>query len=175
MEAFLSKFPTLYHVTREDNLPGIRANGLRCARDLGAGDANRDSWTPVAGAWLRWQRMPDGPMASRLAEGLTPDAWRHHINGLVFFFTSEEAAQRLIQAPKDVGVAQRTLWVETAALSSALAWCPFNNGFLDRTAPTRRRRRSPQDYRPLSEWRRGMPVVEVVSFQPVPPALLHGL
>ncbi len=174
-DAFLRRFPVLFHVTRDDNLPGIRAQGLRPARDLGACDANRDGWTRTAKAWLRWQRMPDGPMASRLAEGISPAAWRAHINGLVFFATSRAEAERLLAVPKDAGIAQRVLSVETASLWGDLAWCPFNNGFLDRAPPERRRRRSPQDYRPLSAWRPGDPVREVVSRRAVPAALLRSL
>ena len=171
-----ARFPRLWHVTAVANLPGIRARGLWPATALHpeAEPANRDGWLPLAdGTLLRRQNLRDGPLATRLAPGLTPAAWRRFINGHVFLFPDEAAAARLRDSPRDAAVPQAILQIETAALLG-LGWpvltCRFNNGYLDRAPEGRRRLRDRTDYAP---WEGG-PVREVAVAGIIPPGLISG-
>lgn len=167
MSGFASRYPWLFHVTETSALPAIARHGLlsaeALARLLGAGPdlgANRRAWTPLVTprgtALLRRQGMADAALASRLAPGITTTAWRRFINAQVFLFPSEAAAWRLHDA--EPGRDQAVLAAPTAALLEAgceLRFCRFNNGFIDRSPPDRRRLRAFTDFRPIAEWQAG--------------------
>jgi hypothetical protein len=116
--AFASKFPALFHVTRRSALQGIRKNGLQPPSRLAASqdnnitiDSNRDDWTKIvniegAPVWLRWQRLRDHVLRTRLPPTIEPVEWRRFINGMVFFFPSLEKAQHLKRSPADIAVDQ---------------------------------------------------------------------
>lgn len=179
MIGFLQAFPALFHVTHASAVDSIRAHGLLPAVSLAPADAaeaileNRPDWTLVQKsghtAWLRWQRMPDGPIGARLRPGIEPAAWRLFINHMVFFFGCEADAQRLRNV--DPERSQVVLRYRTAALleaGCALLTCRFNNGFLDRRPLTDPRLRSFDDYRPAGTWRRGDPLREITAWGGVP-------
>ena len=185
MTAFPEAHPHLFHVTHRSAVPAIRQHGLLPAATLAAhpaagtaSTANRTAWTPIPGpsgetAWLRWQNMPDAPIAARLRPGITPAAWRLFINSMAFLFPREEDARRLLASPRDAGRDQTILRFQTTQLLAAgcaLLTCRWNNGYLDRSPPSRRRLRSFDDYRPLPLWRRGEPVGEVTAWGGIPPA-----
>ncbi|MBP0446380.1 hypothetical protein J8J14_16520 [Roseomonas sp. SSH11] len=184
MTEFAHRIPQLFHVTQRSALESIRAQGLRPAAELAAHHPeaiteNRRAWTPIPRpgaptAWLRWQNMPDGPIATRLAPGITPAQWRRFINSFVFFFPTEADARRLQASPKDKGQNQAILRFETAALLQAgvtLLTCRWNNGYLDRDPPERRRLRGFADYRPAHLWRRGENLGEITAQGGTPPGL----
>ncbi|TPG41912.1 hypothetical protein EAH89_28340 [Roseomonas nepalensis] len=171
--------PRLFHVTHRTAIEGIRAHGLLPAAALATGaeaTANRDAWTPAPApggttAWLRWQNMPEGPIAARLHPAIPPAAWRLFINSMVFLFASEADARRLAASPRDAGEDQAVLRFETAALleaGCALLTCRWNNGYLDRAPAARRRLRAYDDYRPAALWRRGEPLGEITAFGGIP-------
>ena len=180
-DSFIGKYPLLFHVTRRSALNGIRQSGLQSscmlAPSWGNGDvinANRDCWTehldpnghPV---WLRWQRMRDRVLLTRLPSTIDPSQWRRFINGMVFLFPSRSAAEQLRSAPVDSGVDQVILSFETLLLVRAgcdLRVCRWNNGYPDRSRPPRRRAFS--DYRPITEWKRGDKVQEVIITDRIP-------
>lgn len=184
MTAFAAAFPALFHVTHAAAVVSIRDHGLLPAASLAPSDAaqavtgNRSDWTPVPGpgansfgqiAWLRWQRMPDGPIGARLRPGIQPAAWRLFINSMVFFFGREADAHRLRAADPDRD--QVVLRYPTAALleaGCALLVCRFNNGYLDRRPLTDPRLRGFGDYRPAGTWRRGDPLREITAWGGVP-------
>ncbi|MFC7689686.1 DUF7002 family protein [Paeniroseomonas aquatica] len=157
----------MFHVTEASALPGIARHGLlsaeALARLLGAAvdlGANRRGWTPLVtfrgAALLRRQGMADAALASRLAPGIDTAAWRRFINAQVFLFPTEAAAWRLRAA--EPGRDQAVLAAPTAALLEAgcdLRLCRFNNGYVDRSPPGRRRLRGFADYRPVADWRAG--------------------
>jgi hypothetical protein len=170
-----ARFPRLWHVTAMANLPGIATRGLWPAGHLHPEPEpdNRDAWLELAdGTLLRRQNLRDAPLATRLAPGLTPASWRRFINGHVFFFTSQEAAQRLRRSKRDIHVGQVILRVDTAALAACglpLLTCRFNNGYLDRAPEGRRRLRAMSDYAPWN----GGPVREVAVPGVIPPELVR--
>ena len=192
-DEFRRAFPRLYHVTAASQVGRIRRLGLRSAVSLcgalGVPDGrreallrgNRPKWTPLpapAGeppAWLRWQGMNDAPLRSRLDPAIAVEDWRFFINGLVFFFGAEAAARRLRDAGdrgKGAKPPQAVLAFDTAAVLAAgceVLLCAFNNGFLDRSSPSARRRRRYEDYRPLDAWRRGDRPAEVTVPWELPP------
>ena len=184
MTEFARRFPHLFHVTQRGAVEAIRAEGLRPAAELAAAHPeaiteNRSAWTPIPRpggrtAWLRWQNMPEGPIATRLAPGITPAEWRGFINPLVFFCPSEEKARGLQSSPKDAGQDQTVLRFETDALLGAgvrLLTCRWNNGYLDHDPPERRRLRSYDDYRPAGLWQRGEKPKEIAARGGTPPGL----
>lgn len=164
---FAARFRLLFHVTERSALPSIARHGLLSAaglaRLLGATPdlgANRAAWTPLATpageALLRRQGMPDAALASRLDPAIALADWRRFINAQVFLFPAEAAAWRLLRA--EPGRDQIVLAFPTAALlaaACALSFCRFNNGFIDRSPPGRRRLRAFADYRPVAEWQAG--------------------
>jgi hypothetical protein len=183
--AFAARFPLLFHVTSAEALPLIRAHGLLSAERLCAVvglpeveaaallGANRRGWVTVSGpggtAWLRLQGMGDGPLASRLCAGLTPEAFRRHVNGQVHLWAAARDAARLRAFHRERP--QVVLRFATGALLAAgcaLAFCRFNNGYVDRGPEGRRRLRGLQDYRPIAAWRPGEKVREVVIRGGVP-------
>ncbi len=175
---FLARHPWLHHATRAAAWPGIARDGLWPAADLlrraGAEAAlalNRTAWLDLGqGVALRRQGMPDGPLRARLAPGIDAAAWRRFINEHVFLAPD---VRRYLAA--DPGIPMLRLSVRTEALLAAglqPLWCRFNNGFLDRSPPVRRRRREFADWRPLADWA-GEPVAEVILRGRIPPALLH--
>ena len=180
--AFAARFPRLFHVTERNALASIKQLGLLSAAELvrrfGAGlglAANRACWTPIATpqgqAVLRRQGMPDRALASRLDPAIGVAAWRRFINDQVFLFASEAEAWRLLRA--EPGRDHVVLAVATADLAGAgipLRFCRFNNGYIDRSPPDRRRLRGFGDYRPIADWRPGMPVREVTVVGSVPPS-----
>lgn len=176
MSGLATRHPLLWHVTAAANLPGIRARGLWPAALLRpeAEPANRDDWQELAeGTLLRRQNLRDGPLASRLAPGLTPAGWRRFINGHVFLFPDEGSARRLGESSRDSRVPQVLLQLRTAELLDrglVLLACRFNNGYLDRAPPGRRRLRDVTDYAP---WQGG-PVREVAVPGIIPPALIRS-
>ncbi len=176
--AFLAKHPWLHHATRVVAWPAIAREGLWPAAHLlrragaeGVLPLNRTAWLDLGGdVALRRQGMPDGPLGARLAPGIDPTAWRRFINDHVFLAPD---VRRYMTA--DPGIAMVRLSVRTEALLGAglrPLWCRFNNGFLDRSAPARRRRRCFDDWRPLAAWA-GEPVSEVILRGPLPAALLR--
>ena len=177
---FATRFPLLFHVTERSALPAIARHGLLSAeglaRRLGATPdlgANRGAWTrlatPAGEALLRRQGMPDAALASRLDPAIAIADWRRFINAQVFLFAVEAAAWRLLRA--EPGRDQVVLAYPTAALLAAgcaLTFCRFNNGFIDRSPPGRRRRRSFADYRPIAEWQGGPAPREVTIAGGIP-------
>jgi len=181
--AFAARVPLLFHVTSEEALPLIRAHGLLSAERLCALvglpeaaallGANRRGWVTIAGpggeARLRLQGMADGPLASRLRAGLTPEAFRRHVNGQVHLWASARDAARLrafhAERPQ---VVLRFATQALLAAGCALAFCAFNNGYVDRAPEGKRRLRGPEDYRPISQWRAGEKLREIVIRGGVP-------
>ena len=186
-QGFAARFPLLFHVTERSALPSIARHGLlsaaALARRLGAAPdlgANRGAWTrlatPVGEALLRRQGMPDAALASRLDPAIALGDWRRFINAQVFLFPAEAAAWRLLRA--EPGRDQVVLAYPTAALLAAgcaLAFCRFNNGFIDRSPPGRRRRRSFADYRPVAEWPGGPAPREVTVAGGIPAGVPFAL
>ncbi len=183
MSDFLRRNPALFHVTHRTAIEGIRRHGLLTAAELAASpehDAavtgNRARWTPVPdpsgdAAWLRWQNMPDGPIGTRLHRDVPPSAWRLFINNMVFFFPTAEQAEGLRAASRDRDREQVVLRFGTASLAEAgcaLLVCRWNNGYLDRAPPERRRLRAFGDYRPVAAWKRGDPIGEIAAWGGVP-------
>lgn len=171
--------PHLFHVTHRTALPSIRAHGLLPTATLANGPStteNRETWTPAPApdgstAWLRWQNMPETPIAARLDPAIPPAAWRLFINSMVFLFASEADARRLAASPRDADRDQITLRFETAALleaGCALLTCRWNNGYLDRSPATARRLRRYDDYRPAALWHRGENLGEITAFGGIP-------
>ena len=118
--------------------------------------------------------MPDGPIGTRLHRDVPAAAWRLFINSMVFFFATHEQAERLRASSRDADRDQVVLRFSTAALAEAgcaLLVCRWNNGYLDRTAPERRRLRAFGDYRPVAAWRPHDPVGEITAWGGVPPGL----
>lgn len=183
--AFAAAHPRLFHVTERSALPGIRAHGLLPATRLaalhGAPPAlvaeNRDGWAALApGAVLRRQGMRDAPLRSRLDPAIGLEEWRAFINGMVFCFGQAAAARRfrLAEPARD----QVVLAFETTAVlasGATLLTCRFNNGYLDRSPPGRRRLRHFSDYRPLGEWHLGQRVQEVAIPGGLPPGLAFAV
>lgn len=176
--AFVAKHPWLHHATRAAAWPAIARDGLWPAADLlrraGAEAVlplNRTAWLDLgAEVALRRQGMPDDPLRARLAPGIDPAAWRRFINEHVFLAPD---VRRYLAA--DPGMGMIRVSVPTGALLEAgLAplWCRFNNGFLDRSPPARRRLRGFGDWRPLADWA-GEPVAEVILRGAIPPGLLR--
>ena len=177
---FVSKFPSLFHVTRRSALTGIRKNGLQPPSGLASsvGDTtmngNRDRWTSLSdldgsSVWLRWQRLGDHVLRTRLAPAIEPGEWRRFINGMVFLFPFLEKAERLRGSPADAAIDQVILRFRTASLIEAgclLRICRWNNGYPDRSRPPRLRTFS--DYRPIEDWRPGDAVQEATVAGPVP-------
>lgn len=162
---FVRRFPFLFHVTRVSAVEGIRQSGLLPAARLGAGGDNRGAWTEVAGAaaWLRWQRLSDTVLRTRLPPHISPADWRGFINGMAFLFPTVREAQALMAAPADRGVAQTILRFRTEdvlAQHDDLRVCRWNNGFADRSRPPRIKRY--EDYVPATAWTGG-PIREVVA------------
>jgi hypothetical protein len=181
--AFAARFPVLFHVTSEEVLPMIRAHGLLSAERLcalvGHPEAaallgsNRRGWVTITGpggsARLRLQGMADGPLASRLRPGLTPEVFRRHVNGQVHLWASERDAARLCAFhPERPQAVLRFATGALLAAGCALAFCPFNNGYVDRAPEGRRRLRGPEDYRPIAAWRAREKVREIVIRGGVP-------
>jgi hypothetical protein len=181
--AFARRFPVLFHVTSAEALPLIRAHGLLSAERLcalvGEPDAerllaqNRRGWVTIAGpggtAALRLQGMADAPLASRLRPGLTPEAFRRHVNGQVHLWAAARDAARLRAFhPERPQAVLRFATEALLAAGCALAFCAFNNGYVDRAPAGRRRLRGPEDYRPVGQWRQGEKVREVVIRGGVP-------
>lgn len=180
MNGFGERFPLLYHVTSAGAVDRIFDQGLLPAAVLAARqgiplNGHRDAWLLLPdGAMLRRQGMKDVSLASRLAPGLSPETWRGFINGMAFLFPDLYRAERLAASRRDVHVPQAILVFETQALLDAnlpLRFCPFNNGFLDRSPPGKRRLRGFADYRPLAEWQRRLNVSEIA----VPGGIPAGL
>ncbi|TCH99900.1 hypothetical protein EJV46_04340 [Roseococcus sp. SYP-B2431] len=177
MNGFAARVPLLYHATPVAAVKPILDEGLLPAAALAErhGQAitdNRDRWLCVPGGeMLRRQGMPDKSLASRLGPGLSPEDWRVFINGHVFLFPDRTAAAGLAASKRDADVPQAVLEFETAALLAAglrLVFCRFNNGFLDRSPPDKRRLRGFQDYRPIEEWRSGAGLKEIAILGGVP-------
>jgi hypothetical protein len=185
---FAERHPLLFHVTDRSSLPSIRRNGLlpstalcelfgvtpeRCAILL---EDNRDRYEllehPQHGrAVLRRQLMREAVMATRLAPGLSPAAWRRFINGMVFFVVDARRAARL--RDYDDGRDQVVLvWCTRTIMDAGLELrtCRYNNGMVDRTPAHRRRLRCPDDYVPASRYCGG-PIAEVAATAAVPPGI----
>jgi hypothetical protein len=178
---FVNRFPSLFHVTRRSALAGIRMAGLCPAGLLIAAretdlalDGNRDRWTEVstfAGppVWLRWQRMRDHVLVTRLPPTIEPVTWRRFINGMVFLFPSLSHAAHLKSAPADAAIDQVILRFSVASLIEAgcdLRVCRWNNGYPDRSRPPRLRTFG--DYRPIADWSPGDTVQEVTIAGVIP-------
>ena len=165
MSRFATLRPALFHVTERSAIPSIRERGLLSAASLcalfgvaeAALDANRSGWMTLrhadhGEATLRRQFLPDGPLQARLAPDHTPTSWRRFINRHVFLSLSRARAERFLrfEAYRDQVVLQ---WQTQALLDHgvALAGCRYNNGMIDRSPPSRRRLRSPEDYRPITD------------------------
>jgi hypothetical protein len=175
--------PALYHVTHRSAVESIRSHGVLPASALADGSGNdalvldnRARWTSIPGplgspAWLRWQNMPDGPIATRLRPEISPVAWRLFINNMVFLFATEAQAESLRTSSRDADRDQVILRFSTDELlvaGCALLTCRWNNGYLDRTPPNRRRLRSYDDYLPISLWRKGEPLGEITAWGGIP-------
>ena len=186
MSAFLRHNPSLFHVTHRTAVEGIRRHGLLTAARLAASpehDAavtgNRATWTLVPDpsgdtAWLRWQNMPERPIGTRLHRDVPPSAWRLFINSMVFFFPTAEQAEGLRGSHRDSDREQVVLRFGTAALAEAgcaLLVCRWNNGYLDRAPPERRRLRAFGDYRSVAAWRHPEPMGEITAWGGVPPGI----
>jgi hypothetical protein len=177
---FVNRFPSLFHVTRRSALVGIRRNGLQPPSMLVTAQSdiamcrNRDSWTEILNVdgppvWLRWQRLKDHVLRTRLPQTIEPMAWRRFINGMVFLFPSLEKAQNLKHSPADAAVDQVILRFRSASLIEAgcdVRFCRWNNGYPDRSRPPRLRTVS--DYRPVTDWSLGDKVQEVTVAGPIP-------
>jgi hypothetical protein len=187
--AFAERYPALFHVTDRAAVPLIARHGLRSAAALSAlfevpparlaalMEANRDRYEdllhPQHGrASLRRQMMPDRPLADRLAPGLTPVAWRYHVNGMVFLFASRSRACRLQQAePTRTQVVLEWRTHEVLAHAREVRVCRYNNGTIDRLPPARRRLRSFADYVPIGEWCLREKFNEVAIYGGLPPEI----
>jgi hypothetical protein len=188
MNRFVERFPVLFHVTERSAVASIRRHGLLSAAavcDLFEAspdrrplllEANRDRYEQIEHpghgiAVLRRQLMRDHVIATRLADGLSPPAWRSFINGLVFF--AAEASRAIRLRGYDFRRDQVILRWHTAALLDAgieLRFCRYNNGMVDRTPLPRRRLRSPQDYLPISQFAGGQ-IAEVAAASAIPPGI----
>lgn len=180
MTTFATRFPTLFHVTDCAALPGIAQHGLLSAERLHAvlgarGDlgANRKDWctldTPSGRATLRRQGIPDVALRSRLDPDITLDAWRRFINAQVFLCPTRTEAMRLLRA--EPSRAQTIIAFTRSSLleaGCALRFCPFNNGYIDRSPIHRRRLRHFKDYRQINTWRPGTPIREIVTEGGIP-------
>ncbi|MBP0493826.1 DUF7002 family protein [Pararoseomonas indoligenes] len=148
---FAARFPTLFHVTDPEALPGIATNGLLSAAALvalyevrepdrpallehnrGRGNFTRLHREGLPGATLRDQWMPDAPLAQTLhgTYANDPTAWRRHINAHVFFWLNKPQAERLARVNR--ARAQTLLAFDTARLLAAHAdhafTTPINTG-----------------------------------------------
>ena len=176
--AFVARYPWLHHATRIEAWPAIAREGLLPAAELlrraGAEAAlrlNRITWFDLGGGVaLRRQGMPDGPLRARLEPGIDPAAWRCFINEHVFLAPDVRRYLTADPAMATIRVSIRTEALLTAGL--APLWCRFNNGFLDRSPPARRRLRGFGDWRPLADWA-GEPVAEVILRGAIPATLLR--
>ena len=175
MVSFVDAFPYLFHVTRTSAVAGIQRDGLLPAsaflnrRSPCEPTANREGWTGIPNGdgqcvWLRWQNLRDDPLRKRLPATITPADWRDFINGMVFLFATPAKALALQTYAVDQAVAQTVICFRTAKVAAAganLRVCRWNNGFLDRSKVPRLR--TFDDYRPISEWRKGDIIQEVTA------------
>lgn len=186
---FVRRVPALFHVADRAAVPSIQRHGLLSAERLAQLFAvaphrrmsllteNRDNYEafdhPVHGvAWLRRQQMRDGPLRSRLHPGIELREWRRFINGLVFLSPTLAVAERLRAA--EPGRDQVVLSWRTADVFGAglpVLWCRYNNGYIDRSGPAKRRLRAREDYQEAELFAPGDLVVEVVVPSGLPAAL----
>ena len=176
MTRFADRYPTLFHVTWKDAVESIRSDGVLsakrlCERHDHTADltANRQRPVTVGPHLLRRQGMSNEALKPRLDPSITVEAWRSYINGLVFLFPTQAAAQRLAASE---AVEQAILCFRTEHLLSLaeLRVCRYNNGYTDRRPLTGARRRSFGDYVPIAAWE-GTPVAEVVVQGCIPPGV----
>jgi hypothetical protein len=184
MRSFAERFPTLFHVTREDALPSIAAHGLRPANAWAGhagSSANRQSWTQVVDGsngvvWLRWQRMTDAVLTPRLPSSIQPADWRAFLNSMVFFFPSLAEAEGLKAFPTDRLVKQVVLAYSSAELLQAgcdLRFSRWNSGFPDRARPPRLR--SYTDFKPVDAVQTRKDVREVTVVGCVPTSVRFNI
>ncbi|MCS6855835.1 MAG: hypothetical protein NZ523_13940 [Elioraea sp.] len=189
-ETFAARFPVLFHATCAEAVPSILRHGLFSAEALcrlfGLAEEeravllrrNRPAWVELqhavqGRAWLRRQLMPDRGLAPRLAEGVSPEAWRGFINRHVFLWVARRDADRLAAA--DPEVPQCVLRLATAVLIAeglALAAAPVNGGAIDRRPAGKGPRRGPELYRPIARLSPCARVREVAIADHIPPAIL---
>jgi hypothetical protein len=179
---FARRYPALFHVTWREAVDAIRAQGLLSARRLcerhghdgpDTLTANRTLRVAVGPHVLRRQGMSDTALRPRLDPSITVEAWRSHINGLVFLFAEEAVARRLMasESPEQAILGFRT---EHLLDIADVRVCRFNNGYIDRRPLSDPRLRTFNDYQPAAEWK-GTPVAEVVVAGAIPPEVAFSV
>lgn len=116
IEALIHRYPYLYHMAERESWPSIRRHGLLSTtalldrhgingkQRLQFEEAHRPEKVPLVvdktqTVILRDQKpMSDDRLEMCLQEGLTPRDWYKLLNGMVFFWVSEQRLLRLLNA-----------------------------------------------------------------------------
>jgi hypothetical protein len=194
---------SLAHVTAASNLPGIKSEGLRSARDLAeaAGVALSDlelrsNRLAVGKALLNHQKPFRAGLraASNVLDGHTPKTWSAQLDQRIFFWP--DGAQDRFQASIDADVPTTVIRIDALAFAEAVEdhidLCALNSGSFRQISADPARKtgvRGDWIYRPLSEgigafrsYRRNKGLVksldcirEVSLRCPLPPGVLDAL